>query len=62
MLSNRARVALSDICDNIRLAEEFAASLSVDALKTDRRTFYALTRCLEIISEAARRVPQSLRA
>ncbi len=27
----------------------------------DRRTFYAVTRCLEIISEAARRLPQSLR-
>lgn len=61
MLSNRARLALTDIRDNIRLAEQFAAGLSVEALKTDRRTFYAVTRCLEIISEAARRLPQSLR-
>jgi uncharacterized protein with HEPN domain len=61
MLSNRARLALTDIRDNIRLAEQFAAGLSFDALKADRRTFYALTRCLEIISEAARRLPQSLR-
>ena len=58
MLSNRARLALTDIRDNIRLAEQFAAGLSVEALKTDRRTFYAVTRCLEIISEAARRLPQ----
>ena len=61
MLSNRARLALTDIRDNIRLAEQFAVGISVDALKADRRTFYALTRCLEIISEAARRLPQSLR-
>ena len=61
MLSNRARLALTDIRDNIRLAEQFAAGFSVEALHTDRRTFYALTRCLEIISEAARRLPQSLR-
>ena len=61
-LSNRARPALTDIRDNIRLAEQFAAGLSVEALKADRRTFYALTRCLEIISEAARRLPQSLRS
>src|SRR6516225_4201095 len=53
MLSNRARLALTDIRDNIRLAEQFAVGL--------RRTFYAVTRCLEIISEAARRLPQSLR-
>ncbi len=61
MLSNRAQLALTDIRDNIHLAEQFAAGLSVEALKADRRTFYALTRCLEIISEAARRLPQSLR-
>jgi Protein of unknown function DUF86 len=61
MLSNRARLALTDIRDNIRLAEQFAGGLSIEALKTDRRTFYALTRCLGIISEAARRLPQSLR-
>ena len=61
MLSNRARLALTDIRDNIRLAEQFAAGLLVEALKADRRTFYAVTRCLEIISEAARRLPQSLR-
>src|SRR5260370_5755287 len=61
MLSNRARLALTDIRDNIRLAEEFAAGLSVETLKADRRTFYEVTRCLEIISEAARRLPQSLR-
>jgi uncharacterized protein with HEPN domain len=62
MLSSRARLALTDIRDNIRLAEQFAAGLSVEALRADRRTFYALTRCLEIISEAARRLPQSLRS
>jgi uncharacterized protein with HEPN domain len=61
MLSNRARLALTDIRENISLAEEFAAGLSIEALKADRRTFYAVTRCLEIISEAARRLPQSLR-
>jgi uncharacterized protein with HEPN domain len=61
MLSNRARLGLTDIRDNIHLAEQFAVGLSIEALKADRRTFYALTRCLEIISEAARRLPQSLR-
>ena len=61
MLSNRARLALTDIRENIHLAEQFAAGVSVEALKADRRTFYALTRCLEIISEAARRLPQTLR-
>ena len=30
MLSNRARLSLTDICDNMRLAEGFAAGLSVE--------------------------------
>ena len=32
MLSKRARLALTGIRDNMRLAEEFAADLSVEAL------------------------------
>lgn len=62
MLSNRARLALFDIRDNLLLAREFAAGLSVEAFKEDRRTFYAVTRCLEVVSEAARRLPPALRA
>ena len=58
MLSNRARLMLTGIRDNISLAERFADGPSVGAFKTDRRSFCALTRCLEVISEAAR---QSLR-
>jgi uncharacterized protein with HEPN domain len=61
MLSNRARLALFDIRDNIQLAEEFSAGLSFEAFADDRRTFYAVTRCLEIISEAARRLPANVR-
>jgi uncharacterized protein with HEPN domain len=61
MLSNRAQLALFDIRDNIKLAEEFTEGLSFDAFVKDRRTFYAVTRCLEIISEAARRLPAYVR-
>jgi uncharacterized protein with HEPN domain len=61
MPSKRAAIALLDIRDNARLAQEFAAGLSVDAFKADRRTFYAVTRCLEIVSEATRRLPSSVR-
>src|SRR5260370_28904803 len=61
MLSNRAQLALFDIRDNIKLAEDFAAGLSFEAFSADRRTFYGVTRCLEIISEAARRLPATVR-
>ncbi len=61
MPSSRATNALFDIRENARLAQEFAAGLTQDAFASDRRTLYAVTRCLEIVSEAARRLPAELR-
>ena len=55
-------MALFDICDNALYACQFVEGLSFEAFKEDRKTFYAVTRALEIISEAARRLPDELRA
>ncbi len=60
MPSKRAEQALFDIRDNVLLAQEFAADMTVDAFKADRRTFYAVARCLEIVSEASRRLTPSI--
>ncbi len=61
MPSKRPDIALFEIRDNAKLAQEFVVGFSLEAFKADRRTFYAVTRCLEIISEAARRLPVALR-
>jgi uncharacterized protein with HEPN domain len=61
MPSDKSQLALLDIRDNIRLAREFVGDLSEDEFKADRRAFYAVTRCLEIVSEAARRLSPELR-
>ena len=42
------------ISDNAAPAQSFVAGMSAEQFAEDRRTFYAVTRCLEIISEAAR--------
>lgn len=55
-LSRKELLAWRAIQDNILLANEFTADLTADAFAADRKTFYAVTRCLEIISEAARRL------
>lgn len=44
------------IQDNAALAQSFVVGMSAEEFAGDRRTFYAVTRCLEIISEAARRL------
>ena len=61
MLSSKARQALFDIRDNGQLTRAFVVGLSFEDFERDRRTFYAATRALEIISEAARRLPSELR-
>ena len=61
MPSERARKALFDIRENILLAETWTADLSLAQFADNRVVFYAVTRCLEIISEASRRLPPELR-
>jgi uncharacterized protein with HEPN domain len=61
MPSDRTRLALFAIRDNILLAQSFVAEASEAAFKTDIRIFYAVTRCLEIISEASRRLSVEVR-
>ena len=54
--------ALRDIAHHIDLAAQFAAGFEYDTFRADPRTVYAVTRCLEIISEASRRLPDELKA
>ncbi len=53
---------LNDISHNINLAVSFASGLDLKTFQDDERTVYAVIRCLEIISEASRRLPDELKA
>jgi uncharacterized protein with HEPN domain len=53
---------LIDIRHNIYLARRFIDGLSYEAFRDNDMAFYAVTRCLEIISEASRRLPTELKA
>jgi uncharacterized protein with HEPN domain len=61
MLSKTAETALRDILHHIDLAQAFTQGLDRVAFRNDLRTVYAVTRCLEIISEASRRVPAAIK-
>jgi len=61
MPSEPERASLYDIRDNIRLAYEFVGLETFERFAKDRRAVYAVSRCLEIISEATRRLPADLR-
>jgi uncharacterized protein with HEPN domain len=53
---------LGDIQHHIAMAEGFVAGIGYDSFKDDNLRLYAVTRCLEIISEASRRLPDELKA
>jgi uncharacterized protein with HEPN domain len=62
MPSKSPKVPLADIRDNIRLAQSFVEGFSLRRFRADKRTIYAVTRCLEIISEASRRLSASVKS
>ena len=53
---------LNDIRHHIATAETFVGDMTHEAFGDDVRTPYAASRCLEIISEASRRLPDELKA
>ncbi|MGE4343738.1 MAG: DUF86 domain-containing protein [Geoalkalibacter sp.] len=52
---------LGDILDAMDKAEEFTNSMNLQAFKKDDKTVFAVIRSLEIIGEAAKRIPANLR-
>jgi uncharacterized protein with HEPN domain len=64
MLSKREhpRAYLFHIRDNVTLARSFVGDLNYDGFRSNRLVFYAVTRALEIISEASRRLPDEIKA
>jgi uncharacterized protein with HEPN domain len=52
---------LRDIREAIQAARQFEAGMSFEQLEDDRKTMFATTRALEIVGEAARRIPPEVR-
>ena len=51
-------VYLKDIIDNIKRAEDFVGVLTYERFIKDNKTSYAVVRCIEIIGEASKHVPE----
>ncbi|HEY4920598.1 MAG TPA: DUF86 domain-containing protein [Xanthobacteraceae bacterium] len=52
---------LYDILDHARKLKSFVAGLSFEAFQADEKTQFAAMRALEVIGEAAKRVPDEFR-
>lgn len=61
MPSKNPAQRLRDILDNIDSIKTFTAGLEFASFVADRKTVYAVTRALEIVSEATRRLPDAIK-
>ena len=61
MPSESFRNALYDIRDNILLAQQFLEGLDYASFVKSRRDVYAVTRAIEIVSEASKKLPDEVR-
>jgi uncharacterized protein with HEPN domain len=61
MSSKNPEQRLRDILENIEAVQVFTAGIDFARFSEDRKTLYAVTRALEIISEASRRLPAELK-
>ena len=60
--SSNPQARLFHIRDNITLARSFIDGLDYEGFRDNQLVFYAVTRALEIISEASRRLPDEIKA
>lgn len=54
--------ALQDILDALAKARAFIGAMSFDQFAADDKTVFAVIRALEIVGEAAKRIPPEVRA
>lgn len=52
---------LNDIVESIEDIWSFVNGMSYEALEIDKKTLYAVIRCLEIIGEAVKKIPKNVR-
>ena len=60
-MSRDISLYIKDILQNMRDAEEFIQELSYDQFLSDKKTLNAVVRSIEVIGEAAKKVPDEIR-
>ena len=61
-MPSETMAVLLDMERHIDRAFEFLSGFDLDGFQQDERTIFAVIRCLEVVSEASRRLPDDLKA
>ncbi len=60
-MSRNISLFIKDIIENMEKAEIFIGDMTYEDFSKDAKTSYAVVRCLEIIGEASKNIPQGIR-
>lgn len=52
---------LEDLLDALQKAEQFVAGMSFEEFAEDEKTVFAVIRALEVVGEAAKKIPEGVR-
>ena len=52
---------IQDIIDSVKEVEDFTKGVSFEAFKDDKKTINAVIRSLEVMGEAAKKIPDAIR-
>ena len=58
-MTRNVTLYVKDIIQNMHDAEEFIQGLSYEAFASDKKTFNAVVRAIEVIGEAVKKIPDS---
>ncbi|MGF1600964.1 MAG: DUF86 domain-containing protein [Thermosynechococcaceae cyanobacterium] len=61
MTQRDIRDYLQDILTTIDMAEQFVSGMTFDKFQNDAKTIFAVTRAIEVIGEATKQIPPTLR-
>ncbi len=59
-MKRSAKLYLKDILENMRFAMELTEGMDYDRFTQERNTHYAVIRCIEIVGEASKHIPENI--
>lgn len=60
-MKRKITLFLNDILEHMEKAEKYVEGLTLDAFLKDSKTSDAVLRCIEVIGEASKNIPQEIR-
>jgi uncharacterized protein with HEPN domain len=53
-------IYIEDIIEHMNYAEEFIECMTFEEFANDKKTVLSVTKCIEIVGEAAKHIPDSI--